>query len=89
MKFDLSLDNVIDFFFYCAETDLSKLGEGNSHVCFIYTGLCLKIKIAKSSETCISSVNSFTRKLGRGNGPVHLLPEAQGARRNTNTVIEL
>lgn len=65
MKFDLSLDNVIDFFFsfFCAETDLAKLGEGRSHVCFIYTGLCLKIKIAKSSETCISSVNSFTRSI--------------------------
>lgn len=64
MKFDLSLDNVIDFsFFFCAETDLAKLGEESSHVCFTYTGLCLKIKIAKSSETCVSSVNSFTRSI--------------------------
>lgn len=69
MKFDLSLDNVIDFSFYFfflnAETDLAKLGEGSSHMCFIDTGLCLKIKIAKSSETCKSPVNSFTRSIGQ------------------------
>lgn len=56
MKFDLSVDNVIDFsfsllVFFCAETDLAKLGEGSSRMCFIDNGLCLKIKNAKSSET--------------------------------------
>lgn len=55
MKFDLSVDNVIDFSFslgfFCAETDLAELGEGSSRMCFIDNGLCLKIKNAKSSET--------------------------------------